>query len=261
MSETLVDGHVHFHDGFSLSTFLAATVSNVARCQSTADQHANVAVLLLAQIPETDPLHGIRESVQSVTNEWTVVEPDPTSIVFRHENKPTIILIAGRQIVTSERLELLSLCSSAAMENNQPMDDSIAASVAAGGVPVVPWGFGKWTSDRGRIVRHLIERKSAATPFLLGDNGCRLRLTRPQLLTHGEELGIPVLSGSDPLPLSRHVTRPMSFGNRFSSCVDFDAPTQWAREQLIGLSSSPSTVGQCRTMLQFISDQVSLRLR
>ena len=261
MSETLVDGHVHFHDGFSLPTFLAATASNVARCQSTTDLQVDVAVLLLARISESNPLQCIRESFESVTHEWSVAEVDSTSIIFRHDSKPTIVLVAGRQIVTQERLELLSLCSDAVIDPGKPLVDSIAATVDGGGVPVLPWGFGKWTSVRGRVVRKLIEQTQATAPFLLGDNGCRARSLRPKLLKRGEELGIPVLAGSDPLPIASHVTRPMSFGSRLNSSIDLDAPTQWTKERLFELSRSPATVGQCRTVVQFSLDQVKLRLR
>jgi hypothetical protein len=255
MNDTLVDGHVHFHECFSLTTFLESAANNFALASS----HPVVGVLLLAHIGPGDPLQPIRNQFQRMVAEWKVAEPESSSIVFSHPRKSPIVFIAGRQIVTREKLELLSLCSSKHLTEGQSLRESVDATFESEGVPVLPWGFGKWWFARGRALQTFLQRREAAKPYLLGDNGCRLSLHRPSLLRASEDHGIPVLAGSDPLPLRSHVTRPASFGSIFQGQIDLKLPTVWMRAKLLDLCHSPKTFGKCRSPVQFGNDQLQLR--
>lgn len=255
MSETLVDGHVHFHECFTLRSFLESATANLAPHMET----DSAGVLLLAQIGSDQPLDGIIQQTEKLSHDWSVTTPDTSSIVFTRADIPPIVCLAGRQIVTQEKLELLSICSNVPIDDGQSLEKSIQQILADEGIPVLPWGFGKWWFSRGAKLNAVL-RESSSTDFLLGDNGCRPRIWRPRLLRRSEADGFCVLAGSDPLPIPSHVRRVGSFGNVFSDEIDVNAPTAWMRERLQALSTSPKTFGRCRSMREFVGDQLQLRL-
>lgn len=251
----LVDGHAHFHNCYGLQTFLESVATNTA-------PHSNVAsavVLLLAHFGGNGPLDGLERGLASLPPDWSVSRPDATSIVFARPRTPPIVCLAGRQIVTQEKLELHAMCSDVQLKEGRPLVESIQQIVFDDGVPVLPWGFGKWWFSRGAIIRSLL-RGSGAKRFLLSDNGCRPDRWRPRMLQYAEQCDVAVLAGTDPLPILSHQRRVASFGSVLSGTIDLKAPTQWMRSRLFDLSTSPPTFGNCRSIGQFARDQFQLRL-
>ena len=66
---------------------------------------------------------------------------------FTRPSVPHVVVVAGRQIVTRERLELLSLFSSASIDHNLPLEDSIHAVLSQRAVSDHPLGI--WEVDVG----------------------------------------------------------------------------------------------------------------
>lgn len=293
MSATFVDAHVHFHPAFDLSTFLDAAVNNVGQFAKTAttvstsisdrdlplsSERSPSIALLLAEITGNDPLAEIRKQYDALPKSWQHREhEDGHSITFQRHGKPTIVFIAGRQIVVDVGLELLALCTNHAIQGGQMLEASIEQTLSVGGVPVIPWGFGKWWFRRGRLLREFLLRDDSKAPTpttratnnsptkvktLLGDNGCRPSIAgRPSMLQHAETTGFSILAGSDPLALRSHQGRVGSFGSLLSKTIDADHPTEWMRRQLLGLDKSPPTFGHCRSLTQFAADQIRVRMK
>src|SRR4051794_39643129 len=100
-----------------------------------------------------------------------------------------LLVIAGRQIVTAERIEVLALLTSETFEEGRPLDETIQRTKLAGALVVLPWGVGKWCGARGRSVANAAIRYAVQ----LGDNGGRpLGWPRPVLFREH-----CVLPGSD----------------------------------------------------------------
>jgi hypothetical protein len=254
MSSTLIDGHVHFHECFRLSRFLEAAWANrnAVSCQGPV-------CLLLAQIPEGDPLRLPREQTSTLSRPWQLVHVACGTMVFEREGTPVVFLISGRQLTSKEGLEILALATEADLSSGLPLVDVVASINDVGAVPVLPWGFGKWWFQRGEVLAKLMDTDGMS--FLLGDNGGRpSQMGRPKLLQAAEQKGIAVLAGSDPLPLRGQISRVGSFGSLISGLVDFDDPRTWIQSRLQSLASSPATRGRCRSLAGFLSDQVRIRL-
>ena len=67
---------------------------------------------------------------------------------------------------------------------------------------MIPWGFGKWTGARGRLVERAYDTYASAG-LRLGDTALRPRwLPRPSLFARSERDGRPVFLGSDPFPFA-----------------------------------------------------------
>lgn len=258
MSGTLVDSHVHFHDGFQLSRFLDAAQANFVHHDATVEMGA----LIVVEMDEvSDPLKRIRE--QPVERGWQRLEPshDSEALWFSRREPPDLVVLAGRQITTRENLELLALCTDCPVPGGISLRDGLGRVTEAGGVAVVPWGFGKWWFGRGRVMRDLLARREERR-FFLGDHGGRpQRLGQPALLEEAETQGIPILVGSDPLPWAAQQERVGCMANRLPGQLDPNRPTQWLRAELSALTTSPEAHGVGRTLRGFVADQWQLRTR
>lgn len=215
----------------------------------------------LAQQADTaDENSDIRKSQNLFTYHNTL---EPHSLIVRKDDK-ALVLIAGRQIVSKENIELLSLfCPIKIEDKTLGLTDLIKAVAHNGGLPIVPWGVGKWLGARGRIVANLLS-SSHDCPLFLGDNGNRPSfLPEPALLQQACTQGVPILSGSDPLPLSSHSLRPGSSGSLLAQGdVSKDRPAESLGRLLVKVK--PDEIrgfGTGSPFLQFASDQLRINLR
>jgi hypothetical protein len=146
----------------------------------------------------------------------------PEAIVAACAGEPTLAVIAGRQIATREKLEVMPIGCRHAFGEGLAFETVLERAIAESRFCVVPWGFGKWTGDRGLLVKKLM-RSPAAEKIYLGDNGGRLRWgPRPALFALAAQHGIPVLPGSDPFPFPSHAARIGSYGFLLHGNVDPD---------------------------------------
>ena len=106
-----------------------------------------------------------------------------------------LFIIAGRQIATVERLEVHSLAVDVEIPDGLPLADAIARVCDAGGVPVIPWGVGKWLGARGRLVRDALEKNA---DVLAGDSSMR---PTPWPEPCFRSAALRVIAGTDPLPV------------------------------------------------------------
>jgi len=82
------------------------------------------------------------------------------AMVFARLNEPTLAIVAGRQLVTREGLELLALATGQELASGRSLTDSVRATLDVGGIPVLPWGFGKWWFQRGNTVRDFLQTEA-----------------------------------------------------------------------------------------------------
>lgn len=253
-----VDAHAHFHAGFSLRTYLTCAAKNVRSYFEIAKPSAPpVGVLLLADMHSQPPLGKVQQDLAELGKAWSITQPDRDSIVFRNGHA-TLVLIAGRQVVTSENLEVLSLCSQGLVPSGKSLRETIGRVAAVNGTAVVPWGFGKWWFRRGQVVNSLLTAK-AVEPFWMGDSGCRPAAMPSALLATAKRKGIACLPGSDPLPLRSHEKRAGSFGSFVTASIDFNCPTKSVRESLL-TASRPQPFGRRTSFGAFVFDQIGVRL-
>jgi hypothetical protein len=131
---------------------------------------------------------------------------------------------------------------------------------AAGAIPVLPWGVGKWLGARGRIVADVL-RSSPPRSVCIGDNGGRWRaLPAPLQFALAAQRGIVILPGSDPLPLAHDVRRVCSYVCTLEGAIDPGAPGRSIIESLAGLALSPAPRGSRVGLVTFVRNQVALRL-
>ena len=262
MSTTLlVDGHVHYHSCFGVDRFLRAAQSNFGAARSEVGQPDAVGCLMFS---ESSWCHFFRAFAEGLIEReapgWAVEATDEDCALYvRNDRERAFLLIAGRQIVTAERLEVLALATAQEFEDGLPLAEAVEATRSSGAIPVVPWGFGKWTGRRGQTVRSLIS-SAAADQVYLGDNGGRPRLTaEPPLFRLAKQRGIPVLPGSDPLPIPAEVHKPGRYGFVLEGVLDQRSPAASVAD-MIATRAQPRRFGRLEGLPTFVVRQTQLRL-
>lgn len=256
-----MDGHVHIHPCFDLGAFFDSAARNFARGSGPTPP---LGVLLLTETFGTDRFAELEAAAGGARQigGWKAAEGgEEGSLLLSREDAPDLLVLAGRQIVVRERLEVLALCTRAAFRDGGGLEETLDRVRATQGVPVVPWGFGKWWFGRGRIVADLL-RTSTPGELLLGDNGVRpLGTPSPRHFRLARANGIGVLAGSDPLPFPAQARRPGHYGTLVPG-GDFDParPVSSLRTILPALPAGSRTFGRREPPHRFVEAQVRIRL-
>lgn len=260
----LIDAHVHFHSGFARDAFFDSALENFRRgaielglsrpvtgCLMLAEP-AMERFFLRWQRREDGVKHGVWDFAATV---------DPAALVARRPSDgERLLVLAGRQVRTREGLEILALATAEEFPDGLPFDDALARVRWSGALTVLPWGFGKWAFYRGALVEQVVCR-TEKPGLCLGDNAGRPAIAgRPRLFREAEARGIPVLPGSDPLPLPEHGSRAGAYGFLLEEGFEEARPVQSLRRSLRALTS-PRTYGRLRDLTDFCRDQLALRLQ
>lgn len=221
-----LDAHVHIHPDFPLEELFDAALLNFQEAAAVAgDRESRDYVLLLTEnvgVSVFSELQSIAESDEAAPSahpssnagRWQYhAVGESNCLLARNPEGESLYIFAGLQLISSEQLEVLSLCAThECADRTLSLGDMITKVWEEGGVAVVPWGVGKWMGRRGAILDTLIH-DGHRYPVILGDNGNRpLFWPYPKHLATSEKRGWPVISGSDPLPVAGHHRRVGSYG-------------------------------------------------
>jgi hypothetical protein len=266
-TSTLVDGHVHIYDCFELSSLLEAAFDNFgAEAVRRGHGDAFVGVLLLTEsagINEFSRLRvGAATSEQPGRNGWRFRSTgEDCSLIAQCGPTKQLILVAGRQIVTAEDLEILALCTDANFPEGLPLDATLDLVQRAGGMPAIPWGAGKWLGKRGAIVRHSLESQASGKLFLGDNSGRPVFWGTPRHFELAQQRGIRVLPGTDPLPFASEYWRPGSFGFALSETLTPEHPAGDLKRLLVDPSTVLSPYGSLENPYRFVRNQIRMQLR
>lgn len=257
-----VDTHVHMHACFEQDRFLDAAADNL---QVGTVRNGRVdGMLCLTETAEADWFDRVVASFQTSGNgsgHWCFepTEESNSCLAVNPENH-RIAIIAGRQIVTGEGLEVLALGLKGRFEDGRPLTEVLEAVARAGAVPVVPWGFGKWTGRRGKLVRQLIA--DPPCNYYLGDNGGRLAMMdEPPEFEEARARGIRILPGTDPFPFSWDVDRVGSFGLEWEGVVAVTHPFRSLQSLLADTTNTLQPYGRLEGLPGFVRNQFAIQVR
>ena len=259
-----VDAHVHVHPGFALDRFLENALRNLS-CAGGPGTFEGV--LLLTETCTDDVFDMLAEAARreiefATARGWRAhrLPREDVSLRLEGPDSASLVIVAGRQIVTAEKLEVLALGTTRTFEDGRPIASVLEDLETSDTLSVIPWGFGKWMGGRGKVVERLIERTRPGL-FDLGDNRARPAFFRePPHFDQGRDRGLRILAGSDPLPMRSGVSQVGTYG--FECEIDFDAGRPW--HSLCRALRDPSTVvqtfGRRERPLPFVRDQVAMQI-
>lgn len=260
-SGALIDAHVHFYPSYDVKRFLDAASESFARQPQTSARR----VLCMAE-SAADNWFGtlLQQGDQSHALDHTGWElhstQEPQSLrLHRVIDDAELLIIAGHQCVTTEDIEVLILGQVEKHPDGKPAEEVVAATLASGALPLLPWGFGKWLGKRGELVSHL--KTTFGSRLLLGDNSGRLAGTPvPALLRSGLEQGHCLLPGSDPLPMQGEEHKVAGFGAWVEGDISSDQPFTDLKA-LLASGAKPRPYGDGETLFRFIRNQLLMQIR
>lgn len=255
----LVDAHVHLHPCFDLADFLTAARTNFqAQAKQLDLSQPIVGALMLAEVSGVYAFADLisqQAQINQRLSDWTVSPTEEaTSLRFTHTSGDTLLVIAGRQAVTQEKIEVLALATTADIPDGLSLEETLERAISADSLSVLPWGVGKWIGKRGKLVQTQLQ--AASQSLFAGDNGGRPNFW--PLPAYCQNL-IP-LPGSDPLPLPSEVSRPGSFGFAIEGHFDWSQPGESLKQILRSSESCIQAYGRLQSPWQFVQNQSLLRL-
>ena len=264
-----VDAHVHIYDCFHLPIFFESAFANFQSEEARMGQGDDfTAALLLTESLKNNWFERLASYASNKTTAeaktisgWTFHRTDEDcSLCARGSKNQSLFLIAGRQIVTAEKLEVLALATDKKFKDGAPMEQVIQSIRDMGAIPVIPYGFGKWIGRRGKILRDLL-KKTESTKLFLGDNGGRPKfLPRSSHFKQAGKKGIRVLPGSDPLPFPSQCIRPGSFGFSAEGAVSTTHPARDIIRILLDPTNTFQSYGQPEPFLRFFRNQLLMQI-
>lgn len=256
-----IDCHVHFYDGYDVDLAVRSAWKNV---QSLDGPKPLGQCWCLASPPGTnglDTLRSLAEQQLSNTRMVALRDSEGCNILVLERDEGPIVVVPGTQAISVEGLEVLSLGAELPAIRPTGLAAIVDRVKAIGGLPVVPWGVGKWLGRRGQLVSRLLQDAEAAHTLLLADNANRpWWWPFPVLLKKAAEDGLTIVSGSDPLPIQGDETRIGSAGV-YCSVQSVETAWQQIRQSLLGSQGSSVRIyGKPMSTTRFWRNQILLRL-
>jgi hypothetical protein len=237
----LVDAHVHIYDCFNLSELFSKAFGNFSQAASRLGLGKKfIPVLILTESAGCrwfERLLELKESEHKIEGRrkhfWYLRSTNEAfSLYAQSSDGESLVIVAGRQIVTAESLEVLALCTPDMFPDGMQMEEVICAVHQSNAIPVVPWGFGKWWGRRGRTVSSFL-RSPRCKGVFLGDNGGRSAiLPYPKQFRTANKIGLRILPGSDPLPIPMEESRAGTSGFMITESMSLKTPGSDLRRAL-----------------------------
>ncbi len=261
----LVDGHVHIHTCYDLGTLFHSAQQNFCDAASELGLGSQfAAILLLTESHNANWFSGLRqkETDKILVDGWRFQSTmEPESLIAIGPAGFELTIIAGRQIVTAERLEVLAICTNESFDDGGTIPDVIDSVSAANGIAIVPWGFGKWTGRRKRVINRLMD-EFTQRPFHLGDNSGRISVWRePAQFRRAMSRGQQVLRGTDPMPFPGQETRVGRFGFYIDGRISRSRPATSMRGLLRSDNLQPTSYGALESAIVFTKHQLMMQIR
>ena len=262
----LVDAHVHLHDCYVPARFLDSAAANFERAAAEHGWDRTPGALLFTESAGTDWFGRLARvaagRAELPLGSWGLEETgDPAALRARSEDRE-LLLIAGRQVVAREGLEVLLLGTRAFVADRLPIQEVLAEGERAGALRVIPWGVGKWLFGRGRLLDELLRSAPAHDSLFLGDSSGRpFFWPRPRQFAAAAEQGIRVLAGTDPLPFPSEVRRPGRYGFRLENPGDVARPAEAIRAALRRPEAQLTPYGRLERAWPFVRNQLAMQRR
>lgn len=251
-----VDTHVHVYHCYEANAFLSRAVSN--------SRMMNPGATLILCLTESRGFDFFQElKTRAVDNNpisgWSASMIEGQPAVALNKADQNLIIIAGRQVITKQGLEVLALF------NDLHYDDGLDIQVVIDkinenkGVAVLPWGVGKWLGKRGTVIKSLLNNNNPAKLAIADISGRPALWPEPEQFRLARYSGYNCLYGTDPLPFRSEQLRIASAGMVMNLSSDPSQAVAELKEKLY-TQAGENFFGQRISAFRFLKDQLMLRL-
>ena len=227
-----VDTHVHVYPQYNVQQCLRMARSHLVALKRDEDENAHYAICLTERF-DCNFYEALRTGEHPVCESCDVSGDHKALSV--HLEAGLLHIYPGRQVVSREGVEVLSLLSDERIEDRKlSLEELCEASRAKGAIPTIAWAPGKWLFSRDRVVEGAI-RSQARDGLLLGDSSLRPTVWGlPSLMRQGRARGVEIVAGSDPLPFEGEEIRAGTYASRIACDFRPDDPAGSFRDGLDG---------------------------
>ena len=269
-SPMLIDAHTHLYDCYDLATYFDATLANIRRAKeqfglylgTDPDKHTP-ACLMLTEPAGIYAFESLRQQGELDGGRWRFIPcEEDVSLIAQCDGRDELVLIEGRQIQTTELLEVLSLCCDKVVPDWQYTTEEVLGRVIEhGGMPVLPLGVGKWWWSRGRVIDRVLNGPFCEKLYL-GDNAGRLAMgPTPRHFIEARKRGVWILPGSGALPFKSQMMRVGRYGLVLEHRIDRAEPAASIKRAILAGGEQPVIYGRPDGLANFLKLQIGIQIR
>jgi hypothetical protein len=258
----IADTHVHVYGCHDAEMLFTASARNLAGQIEALGFPNATKVLLLTESRNDHFFEQLKSGVGNRLGEWMVLPAEDSRWVqLRHPVEGALLVFAGRQVVTVERLEILALLCEGIIPDGLGATATIEKIIELGGMPVVSWSPGKWFGARGMLVSQLLQDY---TPHQLALGDIPLRpgvWGEPLIMRRARERGFSVLAGSDPLPVAGEECIAGTYGivAKFDLPINANHVVPELRASLLSQNDRIQIIGSRNNVFQMINRMKKFR--
>ncbi len=188
----IVDIHVHLHPFYEHVRLWDHTWRLLSQWRTSP---SDLCLLCLMDADDQTGFESLAEG-RWPSPEWKIARIG-VDVVQLSRGSDRIGVIAGRQLVSCERIEVMTLGRPRGAIRGEPLAKIIERLRDEQRPAILPWAPGKWWGSRGQILNRLL---CSGEGLVVADSSLRPRgYPVPALMRRAMALGIPVAAGSDPL--------------------------------------------------------------
>jgi hypothetical protein len=265
-SIVLVDAHVHIHECFDLNIFLNSSYKNFKKCAKNFNAQSFEGVLCLTENSKVNFFSKFRKTAELNSNQgnsldWKFhITDEPNSIRLSRNQDEVMYIIAGRQIITKEKLEVLGIGLLQSIDNGKSLADVVELVNQNEALPIIPWGVGKWMGYRRKVISNFIVKYKNGSLFVGDNNNRPFFWVKSTIFKQAGRLNIRNLQGTDPLPFKSEVTKAGRYGFMIEARINQTKPFDEIKKKVNDLNSPLLQYGRPEKTLRFFSNQIQMQL-
>ena len=201
-TQYIVDTHVHLRDGVRVEQLLDVAAANFKTQLESQNKSAAQACCVLFMTESSGEQCFNQCQCGNVFGGWRFEHVlGEHFVLMTHEQKENIGLVRGQQIVCKENIEVLWVGGCDETLQGKGAIEVLDKLADLGGLVILPWGLGKWTGRRKRVVEEILSSFSH-DKLLIGDTPLRGSLfSQQRFMQRLTDAGYMLLPGTDPLPI------------------------------------------------------------
>ena len=253
----MADAHVHLYPVYDPGVALE-TLARQLRAHAAPEANPFL-MAFLAESQGHDFFSKLRKQPDMILPHRVIPGPEDRCLTVQLKTGFSLCLVAGRQMATHERLEVLGLGLETPIPDGLSAEDTIRRIQDSGGLPVLPWALGKWLFARGKQVERLLREESRMVRAV-GDSSMRPPCwPRPRAFKLAAQQGLAVLPGSDPLPFAGEERMMGAYGFACEGAFEEGKPLSSFRRLLKESPSAFWPVGHRSGLLEVFRRMQALR--
>lgn len=218
-----LDAHAHIYPCHDITAWLVSALDHMPRTAP-----GDLRAICLAERDGESFFQGLaQDEIRLPAERWKITawDPDGAIQVCHLPDRRQLWILAGRQSVAAERIEIACLFRDLPLEDGAPARDLIHTILAGGGLPALPWSPGKWMFQRGKIIRRLLEEFPPAQLAIVDTSLRWMGWPAPRVYSRARTAGRLILAGSDPLPFPGEEY----LAGSYHTCLQIPAPAKESR--------------------------------